>query len=393
MKILQVIPYFSWSYGGPVRVVYELAHKLAERDHEVTIYTTDVARGHRIGESEKIIVAGDIDIRYFKCLSNYAASRFDLHLSRQMQTAFKREIGSFDIVHTHEWRGFHNACVWHYARKYGIPYVLQAHGALPKALDQQSNIFVLAKHVSDAIINTRVLRDASKAIALTQAEALAYEELGVEKRNIAIVPNGLDLSQFEKLPARGTFREKYGIESNEKIVLFLARIHKTKGLELLLRAFCGLQNEVADAKLVIAGPDGGYLARVSADISRLGITDNVLLTGPLYGQAKLEAYVDAEAYVLPSSYDMFPVSPIEACACGVPTIVTNRCGFADAIEGVGCVVDYDADQLLSAMRLVITSAQLRDKMRIKGPAMVRERYDLEKVVDDLEQLYATCLRR
>jgi glycosyltransferase involved in cell wall biosynthesis len=171
----------------------------------------------------------------------------------------------------------------------------------------------------------------------------------------------------------------------------LARINKVKGLTLLLNAFNGLEKEVDNVRLVIAGPDDGYLGQLKEDIKRLGISDKVLLTGPLYKEAKLEAYVDADAYVLPSSYEVFGLTVIEACACGAPTIVTNRCGVADAIREVGCVVDYDTHQLQSAIHNVVTNAPLREKMRERGPVMVRERYDLEKIIDDLEKLYQTCL--
>ena len=190
---------------------------------------------------------------------------------------------------------------------------------------------------------------------------------------------------------RDQFRKRYGIESHEKIVLFLARINKIKGLDLLLNAFCGLEKEVDDIRLVIAGPDDGYLAQLKEDITRLGITDEVLLTGPLYKKAKLEAYVDADAYVLPSSYDTFPLTVIEACACGAPTIVTNRCGIADAIREVGYVADYDINQLQSAMRDVVTNAALRERMGRGGARMVRERYNIEKIIDDLERLYRECI--
>lgn len=233
--------------------------------------------------------------------------------------------------------------------------------------------------------------NASRAIALTQSEALAYENAGVEKGKIVCIPNGLDLSQFAKLPPRGQFRKRYGIESHEKVILFLARIDKIKGLALLLSAFCRLEKELEGIRLVIAGPDDGYLAQLKEDITRSGITDKVLLTGPLYKKAKLEAYVDADVYVLPSSYDTFPLTVIEACACGAPVIITNRCGIADAIRDVAYVVDYDTNQLQSAIRDVVTNAPLRETMRKRGPVMVRERYDLERIIDDLEKVYRECV--
>ena len=393
MKILHVIDYFAWPHGGPVRSVYDRANSLAARGHEVTIYTTDMGPVHRLDDHDKIRSDRNVDIRYFRCLNNWTANKFRFMFSREMQSAFKGETGNFDIIHTHETRGFPNLCVWHYARKNSVPYVLEARGTLPTALPQQRKMYVLAKYLSDRIIYHKVIKNASKVIALTQSESLAYEKLGVEKRNIEVIPNAIDRAYFEKLPARGQFRQRHGIKNEEKIILFLGRIHETKGLELLLRAFNGLDKEVNDVRLVIAGPDGGYLARLRENIRYLGLADHVLLTGPLYDNAKLEAFVDADVFVHPSSYEVFGLSPLEACACGTPTIVTNRCGVAEWIKEVADVVDYDAEQLQSAMRVIVTSGHLRGEMGRKSLTMVREQFNTERIADNLEKLYHTALAK
>jgi glycosyltransferase involved in cell wall biosynthesis len=379
-------------FGGITGVTYTVATKLAQRGHHVTVYTTDAGNSKyaRLKTGPETTIDG-LRVRYFRNISNLFAFEYRAFTPIGCFWALKSEINSFDIVHIHDYRSLFNIVGWYFARTRGIPYVLQAHGSLPKVLEQQKSPLFFIKYISDTLINERIIRDASKTIALTQSEALACENAGADKRNIEVIPNGLDLSQYDKLPARGKFRERHGIESRERIILFLARINKIKGLELLLDAFCGLEKELDDVRLIIAGPDDGYLGQLKEDIRRLGISDKVLLTGPLYKKAKLEAYVDADVYVLPSSYDTFPLTLIEACACGAPAIVTNRCGVAEAIREVGYVVDYDANQLQSAIYNVVTNAALREKMGRSGASMVRERYNIEKIIDDLEKLYRECV--
>jgi glycosyltransferase involved in cell wall biosynthesis len=393
LRILMVTSTFPpRRFGGVTGVSFALARKLAQRGHQVTVYTTDAGDSeHARLKVENVASFDGLEVHYFRNISNLLALKYRLFTPISCLPTLRSEINHFDIVHFHDYRSLFSIFGSYFAKSSGIPYVIQAHGSVPKAPAQQKGLLVYARYVSDTVINEGVIRNASRAIALTQSEALAYENVGVEKGKVVIIPNGLDLSQFAKLPARGQFRERYGIESHEKIVLFLARINKIKGLALLLNAFCGLEKEVEGIRLVIAGPDDGYLAQLKEDITRLGITDKVLLTGPLYNKAKLEAYVDADAYVLPSSYDTFPLTVIEACACGAPTIVTNRCGVADAIREVGYVVDYDTNQLQSAIHGVVTNAALRETMKERGPVMVRERYDLEKIIDDLESLYRECV--
>jgi glycosyltransferase involved in cell wall biosynthesis len=63
------------------------------------------------------------------------------------------------------------------------------------------------------------------------------------------------------------------------------------------------------------------------------ISNRVLFTGPIYDANKLAAYVDADVYVLPSIYETFPITAMEACACGTPVILTKGCGIGDIIDG------------------------------------------------------------
>jgi glycosyltransferase involved in cell wall biosynthesis len=379
-------------FGGITGVAYTVATKLAQRGHHVTVYTTDAGNNKYARlKTEKETAVDGLKVRYFRNISNLFAFEYRVFTPIGCLWTLRSEINSFDVVHIHDYRSLFNIVGWYFARTRGIPYVIQPHGSLPKAFEQQKSPLFFVKYISDALINEMIIRAACKTIALTQSEALACEKAGADKRNIEIIPNGLDLSHFDKLPARGKFRERHGIESRERIILFLARINKIKGLALLLNAFCSLEKQVDDVRLVIAGPDDGYLGQLKEDIKRLGISDKVLVTGPLYKEAKLEAFVDADVYVLPSSYDTFPLTLIEACACGAPAIVTNRCGIADAIREVGYVVDYDANQLQSAMREVVTNAALREEMGRRGASMVRERYNIEKIIDDLEGVYRECV--
>lgn len=387
MKILQVIPYFSFSYGGPVRVVYDLAQKLAERGHDVTIYTTDVGPGHRLGEKEKVTVAGDIDVRYFSCLSNCAADRLDLQISRQMQITIKEEISNFDIVHVHEFRGLHNVWVWHYARKYATPYVLQAHGALPKRLEQQKTSFVLSKYAFDLAIGYRILLAAAKVIALTESEALQYMQMGVKPRNIKIIPNGINLSDFETLPDRGSFKKRYSIDERERIILFVGRLHKSKGIQLLLEAFKEVSNRIDNIKLIIVGPDGGFRVALEGLVEELGLGSQVLFTGWVPYREKIEALVDAELFVTPQFHG-FPLTFLEACACGTPILTTTNGDKLDWIDGkIGLVVDFTKSQLRDAMLTLLTNDSLRQQFKTASLELVKLQFSIETIVQKLEDVY------
>ena len=206
MKILQVIPYFSYMYGGTVRVVCDLSRALAQNGHEVTIYTTDEGPEHRLTEKDKIDLDGVADIHYFRCSNNQLAHRMRLHFSRQMRLAIKHNLPHFDVVHLHELRTIPNAYVWHYSRKYGVPYVLEPDIQMPYVLGNATS-----KRAYDKIFGMQTLRDATAVIAISKEEQ-EYINAIAPRESLSLIYSGMDLEQFEKTPRYGAFRDQHDIE-------------------------------------------------------------------------------------------------------------------------------------------------------------------------------------
>ena len=391
MKILQVVPYLflSWAGDNPtLAVTYNLSKSLLDQGHQITIYTTDALnKGRKLKYPTEPLNTHGVKVYEFKSMGSKLGERHRICISPAMIPVMAKQIATFDIIHLQEYRTFQNIVAHYYAKKHKIPYVLQAHGALPR---------IMAKHrlkqVYDKLWGYRLLKDATRVIAITKIEAEQYKSMGVSEDKIEIVPNGIYLSEFENLPERGEFRRKWGINDSQKIILYLARIHKIKGPDLLAKAFAGLSKEIDDAKLVITGPDDGYLSSLKKLIADLEISDKVLFTGPLYGREKLKAYLDADVYVLPSAYETFPITVLEACACGIPIVVTDRCGIADVIDGqAGLVVPYEKEQLQHTLRHMLEDDKMRERFSKKGKLLVREKFDWEKIAEQVERVYSTVV--
>ncbi len=379
MKILQVTNLFSPVHGGSAEVPYHLSKELAKRGHEVILYTSDFKLSQ-----EYIIPIPEVKIRAFKTWLSAAGFQVTPGIIKQV----KGEIRHHNIIHMHNYRTFQNIVVHHYAKKCGVPYVLQAHGSLTTFFQKG-----WLKRLFDIIWGHRILKDASKFVAVTKMEAEQYKSMGVSGDKIEIVPNGIDLSEFDNLPERGELRRKYGLGSDQRIILYLGRIHKIKGLDLLAKAFADLPQSLNDARLVIVGPDDGYLPSLRKLIADLQISDRTLFTGQLYGREKLEAYVDADVYVLPSSYEIFSITVLEACACGTPVIVTDRCGIANVIDDqVGLVVPYDKEQLQNGLLQMLGDDKMRLRFGEKGKLLVREKFNGEKIAEQMEKVYKKILQ-
>jgi glycosyltransferase involved in cell wall biosynthesis len=183
----------------------------------------------------------------------------------------------------------------------------------------------------------RMRKNLNRAAALhftTQTERDAVARLKLKPRAI-IEPLGLDVAEFQNLPAPGTFRSKYPQLQGKRLITFLGRLDKGKGLELLIPAFARLAETFNDIQLVIVGPDShsGYRATVESMIRRHNLSPRTLLTGMLKGPEKLAALVDSYLLCQPSFHENFGMVVVEALACGTPAIVSDEVYLHPEVTG------------------------------------------------------------
>ncbi|GAI22468.1 unnamed protein product, partial [marine sediment metagenome] len=270
-------------------------------------------------------------------------------------------------------------------QKYDIPYVLSAHGSILPSKERGRRI---PKKTFIHFSGHSILKDARRVIALTQREKKQYIEAGVARSKIRVIPNAISLSEFKDLPKKGTFKQKYSIRSDEKIVLFVGRIHKIKGLGLLIKAFSILVKDMNNIKLVIVGPDGGDLSRVKRSVASKKIKEKVLITGLLSGREKLSAYVDADVFVLSSYSEVFGMSILEACATGTPVAITNLGNLPEIAEyKAGFLVRCDENELYEAILQFLRNDELARTAGKNGRRMVEDKFTWDKVVGQLEECY------
>jgi len=392
MKILQVVPYFhpAYAFGGPVKGVYQISKELVRRGHEVVIYTSDAKDfGSRLnmGFSDKI---NGIRVYRFRNLSMMSVKKMKFFITPNMILYARKEVKTFDIIHLDEYTTFQNIIIHHYATKYGVPYVLQPRGSLARI-----GAWRKLKWFYNILFGYRLLKDASKVVALSPMEALQQRSMGVPREKIEIIHNGINLSEYASLPPKGFFKKKVGIDDDEKIVLYLGRIHEIKGIDILVKAFAKVIDSFDDVKLVIVGPDDGYLGKLEALIKALKIKDDVLILGPLYDTDKLEVYVDADICVLPSRYETFPNVVLEAYACSKPVIASNVESISDIVlhGETGLLVRAgDVKELANAITFMLTRLKQAEKMGCKARKFVEEKFSIDIVVTKLEAFYERVLK-
>jgi glycosyltransferase involved in cell wall biosynthesis len=381
MRILQVVPSFHPSWGGPFTLVSALSKALAKKGHDIAILTSNSGYSSKQSTLEEI---NGIKIYYFR---NYLSFKnFKIGLNFELIKFLKKSINDYDVIHLQGYRNVYNLVVQYFARKTGIPYVLQAHGTLPTLFGMS-----VIKGIFDRIFGHKMLRNASKVIAINEEEALQYVSRGCSKGSIEIVPNGIDFSIYEKLPSRGRFRSRIFLDEEQKVVLFLGRIHKIKGLDILVKAFANLLQEIPlSMKLVIVGPDFGYLRHIELLVESLNLRDHVIITGPFYGQEKIQAIVDSDVFVLPSRHEIFGISMIEAAACGKPVVASKISNLKGLLEENKTGLTFEVGnnrQLTESLLLLFQNESFRVRLGVAGREFVRTNFNIEKTVDSLETIY------
>lgn len=178
--------------------------------------------------------------------------------------------------------------------------------------------------------HTQAVQSADALAAISGFTREGYLRLGGEPGQIVEIPNGVDLAQFNRQPARP---QRLGSEVRAgRFLLFLGRLHERKGVDVLLRALASLRAP-GDGRidLLIAG-DGPQREPLEALARELQLTSRVLFVGPVAGDEKVWLLKHARAVVLPTRHwEAFPLVVLESYAAGRPVIGTRAPGLADKI--------------------------------------------------------------
>lgn len=388
MNILHVVTYFTpcFSAGGVVNAAYQIAKKQVEEGHNVCVYTTDSCQERLELENNYNVDVNGIKVFYFKNISNTVKTKLTIDTPISLIGYLKKTVNDFDIIHIHEHRHSLAIATHRYAKKNNVPYVLQAHGSVLPFFQKEK-----LKKIFDKIWGFDILNDACKVFALTEVEKEQYLKMGVDERKIEIVPLGINLEEYDNLPSKGKFKSEFNIKDDEKLIVFLGRIHEIKGLDLLVKSFNKIKCD--NIKLAIIGGDYGYLNSVKALIKDLKLEDRIIFPGVLIGEAKKEALVDCDIFVMPSRYESFTTSGLEAMACSKPLILTKNNHIHDWVEGnVGITCEFDENELANRIEKLLNDTKLCDEFGKNGRQLIENKYNWTKVEKEIERIYNSVIR-
>jgi len=387
LKVLYLVQFFipAWRFGGVVQLAYNIAKGMAQRGHEVTVFSTDAFEPGRRIEEKKNMIDG-IEIFYFKNINNYLASKHRIIQPKSLKKQLRKHIQDYDVIHLLDIYSISTFWAYKYSRKWNVPLFITTSGVLSDY--SQKNKGFLKKIFN--IFLKKTLLNAEAVIVQTESEKKDCEKLGI--KNLNLIKPGINLTEYNNLPSRNIFREKYNLKDDDFCILFLGRIHEVKGIKFLIDAICQIRN--LKVFLIIVGSKNDYLDHLFKNIQNFDMNNQIILTGWVSEEEKFEAYMGADIYCLPSLYDCAPITILEACACGLPIITTTSNGlFEIARDGAGLVVDPgDSDALRNAILELTNDRDTMKQLGNKGRKIVQDDFDWDNKLKELEQLYYSKLR-
>lgn len=388
MKILEAISYLypAWSYGGPGKLVYEISSSLVAQKHEVVIFSTDAfedKRRRRKSDDNDLKETG-VEYFFFKNLSNILAYRYKIFLPLDWFFSMVKILPTVDIIHIHEVFTELAIVTSFFANFFNKPYIISAHGTLDQFhLSHRKNW----KNLFLSLLGRRMFHGASAFVAATKQEEEEYEMLGIKK--IYQVPNGIDLREFQNLPPHGLFRRKYKIPPKEKIVSYLGRINKLKGLDLLVAGFSEVSKRIP-SHLIIAGSDDGYLSGIRQQTEKLHLERVIHFPGIVSGRDKLELYSDTDVFIYPSPQEGFSLAILEAAVCGLPLLITDGCKFPEVeTYHAGIIIPYNQEQLKQSLLKLLQHDILRKTIGRNAKRLVEKNFSIEVMSRKLIHAYET----
>ena len=362
--------------GGTAERTFQMSRYLIKSGHHCAILTTDngMTEARRVELSATELIA-------MPCLVDRI---FLPHIPVQR---VKNAVRTSDILHLMGHWSIVNVIAYLYARAMSKPYVVCPAGTL--------NIYgrsTLMKRGFNAVVGTRIIRNASGHIAISKDEIDHFARMGIDRQKIAVIPNGIHIDDYADDDVE-SFRTQYGIGPNPYI-LYMGRLNYYKGPDLLLEAFGRVKDELRNFKLLVAGPDEDMLQWMKKYVADHSLEGRVVFLEHISGAQKSRAYHGSEIVVIPSRRDAMSIVVLEAGAVARPVILTNKCGF-DEVQDVdgGLIVDASVDGIAGGLLEYARNKERFKKMGENLQCMTVERYSWDRIIDQLTSYYQEVLDR
>ena len=366
-----------YTYGGASTVSYELAKSMANRNHQVVVFTSSSS----FKTSE--IKNAKITLHRYGTICRVLTANITPNI---FLSPIKHNV---DLVHAH-FSIFPAADAGLlYSKVKKKPLVITYHSDNNLNYGpflRKSVLLFYNKSVLDEILSH------AKAIITPSLRILENSQtLKPYAHKIVQIPNGVENSVFDIPNSKEECRKTLNLSTTGFIILFVGALTKSKGLQILIKTMPQIIKAVPETKLIIAG-EGYHREKLEQLASNLGVDKHVQFVGLL--RKSLPLYMkSSDVFTLPSFQENFPVAILEAMAAGIPVIASRVGGIKDIITDgkTGLLLEPgDVDGLTEAILRIHGDEYLSSQMSKEAQKLV-ESYSWERVAEETEKLYLRVL--
>lgn len=350
--------------GGAEIVVYQLARSMALRGHAVTLVGDVDERDFQLPAGLEVVrvqnrarAAGFLPDGLPRWIAQHLLG--NVLAAQRTRRLLRERPGFYDVVHAH---GALSALLIS-LRSRGVPLVYTEHDATPWSCRYRKWYERWIRKAIYLALNVTAFKHADRVITVFPDQAREIVRFWkIQPERVTVISNGTDIDIFRPTDGVGSrIRSELGFEH---YALFVGSLIPRKCPDLLLEAIA----ETDGIPCVFVG-DGPMRGKLERRAQELGIADRVALLGNVFRSELGHIYREADALVLPSVSDAFPLVALEAMACGTPVLATRVSGLPEMIEDwqTGFLVKPgDIGQLAMGIRFLSGDAQLRKRMGQNG---------------------------
>jgi glycosyltransferase involved in cell wall biosynthesis len=357
-------------FGGIMFLCVHVAKKLSNEGHDLTIYTTDLDFANTTKFNKKLPKEEKIDNFIIKRTHVWMSS-FLFFFNPGMYNQMMND--NFDIIHTVGIRSFQAFISAIVSKRKKIPLIISDQGGLTTHPDLKNGsikkkiLIQLQKPLVKFIIN-----QASNVIVANEYEKKIFLDFCSEEK-ISIIKNGIDLNELKLSDTN--FSKKY--EINDEFILFLGRFHVVKGIDTLLEAINLIKNHLTfkKYKIVIMGVDFGFESEMFELIKKFNLSEQVIVIKNPPRLDVLSAYSQSKFLVLPSKWELSPLTPLEGFAFKKAVISTTAHGIPFTLtnnENSILVNPNDFKELANAIIDLLENSKKCDNLGSSGFKLIHE---------------------
>ena len=372
-------------FGGILFLGVDLARELANEKHEVTIYTTDLDFANNPNTFNKKLPREE-NVQNFKIIRSHVW--FSIKLFFVSPGLYFRMINSQqDIIHTIGIRSFQSFVGALVAYKKKIPLFVSDQGGLTTHPDLHTrNVWTTILYKMQSPMIRFIINQAKKIIVANEYEKKIFSQLTDENR-IEVVRNGINL---ESMKSSVNFKKKYAV--NQNYFLFLGRFHRVKGIDTLLKAINLIKDHpiMSNVKLVVMGVDFGFEGEMLKMIKEMGLDNIIKIIKNPPREDVIAAYKESEFLVLPSRWELSPLTPLEGFAFKKPTISTKAHGIPHTLHDRkdSILVETENYKELSDMIIDLLNDKKKcERLGMEGYEFVHKECNSKRMAQQILNIY------